>query len=201
MDDILAKAKEYGKPFSLLKIAHERSAEWHRSLGEKLGGAEKGISTIVGTAVFVGVASQLGLDGNGTISIPKGFWAGVLYVLVLLLLISAPLLTALQMFRKDAEQSIGHRDSFAAYGRLEQRIDIFRLTFSSGTDRNEALKGLDEISKELKTIRRQSIMLTKRAYKDAESELTRREVAHSEAAESQEIATGDVGDPRHPGPA
>jgi len=200
MDDILAKAKEYGRLFSLLKIAHEKSAEWHRSLGEKLGGAEKGISTIVGTAVFVGLASQLGLDGKGTIRIPEHSWALILYMLVLLLLISAPLLTALQMFRKDAEQSIGHGNSYAAYGRLEQRIDIFVLRFSTGTDRKEALKEVDEISKELETIRRQSIMLTKRAYEDAERERSRREVACSKATQRQEIATGDVGDKRHPGP-
>ena len=75
MDDIIAKAEEYRTLFSSLKIAHEKSAEWHRSLGEKLGGAEKGISTIVGTAIFVGVASLLGLNGKGTISIPEG-WGG-----------------------------------------------------------------------------------------------------------------------------
>jgi hypothetical protein len=40
MDDILVKAKEYGNLFSLLKIGHEQSSEWHRGLGEKLGGAE-----------------------------------------------------------------------------------------------------------------------------------------------------------------
>jgi hypothetical protein len=102
MDDILEKADQYRQHFSLLKIAHERSAEWHRSLGEKLGGLEKGISTIVGTAIFVGVASQLGLDGKGTISIPAGYLASALYIVVLLLLISAPLLTALQMFRFEA---------------------------------------------------------------------------------------------------
>jgi hypothetical protein len=174
VDDIIAKAEEYRTLFSSLKIAHEKSAEWHRSLGEKLGGAEKGISTIVGTAIFVGVASLLGLNGKGTISIPEGWGARVLYMLVLLFLISAPVLTALQMLRKDAEQSVAHRNSYASYGRLEQRIDIFLLTFATETDRKEALKQLDEISKELESIRRQSIMLTKQAYKDAEQELARK---------------------------
>jgi len=182
MDAILAKAKEYGRLFSLLKIAHERSAKWHRNLGEKPGGSEKAISTIVGTAIFVGVASKLGLDGKGAIgSIPAGYGARILYTLVLLLLISAPAMAALQMFRKDSEQSIGHRDSYPAYGRLQQRIDIFLLTFSTETDRKEALKELDEISKALETLRGKSITLTKRAYASAERERSRREASCPEA--------------------
>jgi hypothetical protein len=183
MDDILAKAKEYGRLFCLLKIAHELSAESHRSLGEKLGGAEKGISTIVGTAIFVSVASLLGLNGKGTISIPGGLGARILYVLVLLFLVSAPVLTALQMFFKHAEQSIRHRDSYASYGRLEDRIDTFLLTFSTGTERKEALKELDEISKELETIRRKSITLTKPAYENAETVLSCRALACSSGSE------------------
>lgn len=189
MEDVLTKAIEYRKLFSLLKIAHELSAEWHRSLGEKLGGAEKGIASIVGTGIFVGVVSQFGLDGSETLNIPVSATARFLYFLLLLILLTAPLLTALQMFRKDAEQANSHRDSYSTYGRLEQRIDIFLLKYSTEADRIEALKELDEISKELQIIRSKSITLTKKAYKDAEEELIRREMACTGLSQSEEGAT------------
>jgi hypothetical protein len=180
INDVRSKANDYGRLFALLAIAHEQSAEWHRGLGEKLGGAEKALSTIVGTAIFVAVASQLGLNGKGTISVPEHTWAKAIYFLVLVLLMLAPAMTALQIFFKHQEQSVQHRESFAAYGRLEQRIDLLLLTYSSEADREKALIELDLISKELQSVRRNSITLTKKAYKEAEIERRRREcVAHA----------------------
>jgi hypothetical protein len=117
----------------------------------------------------------LGLNGKGTISVPEHAWAKAIYFLVLLLLMLTPAMTALQIFFKHQEQSVQHRESFAAYGRLAQRIDLLLLNYSSEADREKALIELDLISKELQSVRRNSITLTKKAYKAAKKERRRRD--------------------------
>jgi hypothetical protein len=88
MNDILTKAKEYWKLVATRAIAHEKSAEWHRHRGTKLGVAATVLSAVVSTAIFATVTSQLGL--NGKITIPQGTSALLIYFVVSLLLILAP---------------------------------------------------------------------------------------------------------------
>src|SRR4051794_24452001 len=131
MHDILVKAKEYWNLVATRAIAHEKSAESHRHWGTLLGGAATVLSALVSTAIFSTVTSQLGLNTKGTIAIPQGGWVSLLLYSVLgLLLILAPMLTAVQAYLNHPEQADKHRVSWAGYYHLQQRIDLFLLRYA-----------------------------------------------------------------------
>jgi len=176
MNDILSKAKEYRKLVARRAIAHEGSAEWHRSWGVRLGIAATAISALVGSVIFVTVTKQLGLEGPDRLSLPTGGWGWlIIYSVFGLFLISAPVLSGVNTFLNFPEQAEKHRASCAGYYRLQQRIDLFLLRYadvnSAATTREESLKELDDISKEIETVFDKSLTLTDRAYADAAAEL------------------------------
>jgi hypothetical protein len=175
MNDILTKAEEYWVLVATRAIAHENSAEWHRHRGTVLGVAATVLSAVVSTAIFATVTSQLGLNKTGTITVPQGRWALLIYFVVGLLLILAPVLTGVQTYLKHPEQADKHRISWAGYYRLQQRIDFFLLRYAdvnaAASVREEALKDLGDISKEIEDQCRSSITLTRGAYDEAKGEL------------------------------
>jgi hypothetical protein len=178
MKDILATAKEYWKVVARRAIAHEKSAEWHRKRGAKLGVGATILSAVVGTAIFATITSQLGLDGKASITFPQGGWAILLYLLVFAPLILAPVLTGVHTQVNDPEQAEKHKRSWSGYYQIQQRLDLFLLRYADATEqsnrREEAIKELEVISKEIKSLCDESITLTSRAYADAEVEIQKR---------------------------
>jgi MFS family permease len=89
MDDILEKAEEYRQLVATRALAHEMSAEAHRSRGALLGVMATGLSAVVASSVFVVLARQIGLDGKSTgIALQSGGWAWLVYFVFGLLLIA-----------------------------------------------------------------------------------------------------------------
>jgi hypothetical protein len=174
MNDILTKAKEYRKLVATRAIAHEKSAEWHYHWGVRLGLAATVLSAAVGSAIFVAVTKQLGLAGQGSIPFPTGGWAWLIYFVFGLLLIAAPVLTGVQTYLNHPEQAARHKASWAGYYRQQQRLDLFLLRYadvnSAATKRDEALKELEDITKEIGTVSDNSLMLTEEAYAVAAAE-------------------------------
>jgi len=171
MQDIIEKATEYWELVATRSVAHEKSAEWHRHQGEVLGIVATVLSAVVGSAVFVAVTKQLGLDGQGGIALPAGRWAWLVYFFFGLLLISAPVLTGVQTYLNHPQQAARHKTSWAAYYHLQQRLDLFLLRYrtvnSGATDRGGAIQQLEEIAKEIETVADTSITLTDAAYDKA----------------------------------
>jgi hypothetical protein len=142
--------------------AHENSAEYHRRRDAGLGGAAKSVSAIVGTGVFVGLVSKLGLDGKGSLSVPPG-WVS-LYWLVLAVSLAGPALTALQIHLHDADDAVRHGESFAKYRKLAD--DWERFLDRNVSDPVEAERARSEFSERFSEILKSSISLTSRAKKD-----------------------------------
>lgn len=178
MRDIIERAKEYRDVVTTRAVAHEKSAEWHRHWGEVLGVVATALSAIVGSAIFVAVAQQLGLGGEGGISLPGGRWAWLGYFFFGLLLISAPVLTGIQTYLNHPEQAAKHKASWAGYSRIQQRLDLFLLRHAeldcAVPERSEALNELEAISKDIETVAESSLTLTDRAYADARKALSKR---------------------------
>ncbi|HEX6372509.1 MAG TPA: SLATT domain-containing protein [Longimicrobium sp.] len=178
MHDIIERAKEYRELVATRALGHEKSAEWHRHWGEVLGVVATALSAIVGSAIFVAVANQLGLGGQGGISLPAGRWAWLGYFFFGLLLISAPVLTGIQTYLNHPEQAARHKASWAGYYRIQQRLDLFLLRHAEldcvAPERSEALNELEGISKEIETVAESSLTLTDRAYADARKALSAR---------------------------
>ena len=143
--------------------AHEISAEYHRGMDARLGGAAKFVSAIVSAGVFAGLVSTFGLDGKkGSLSVPPGWeW---LYWLVLVVSLAGPALTALQIHLHDADDAEKHAQSFAKYQRLAD--DWERFSARNVSDPAEAERTHGEFSERFSEILKSSISLTSRAKKD-----------------------------------
>lgn len=177
INDILVKAKEYWVQVAKRTIAHEVSAEYHRARGVYLGILATVLSAVVGTAIFATVTQKLGL-GVGeaeSISFPTGLWAWLIYGTFGLIMIFAPVLTGVHTYLNDPQQAEKHQTSSARYYRLQQRIDLFILRYadvnSAASMREEALKELEDISKEIGTVFENSFTLTDKAYAAATAKL------------------------------
>lgn len=129
---------------------------------------------MVSTAIFTTVTSELGLN-NGTVVIPQKWWALLILIVVSLLLILAPVLTGVQAYLNHPAQADKHRVSWAGYYRLQQRIDLLLLRHAganvTATDREEALKDLGEISREIEDLCKNSITLSRHALARAEAKV------------------------------
>ncbi|MDH4260077.1 MAG: SLATT domain-containing protein [Gammaproteobacteria bacterium] len=185
MKDILATAEEYREVVAKRAIAHEKSAEWHRKRGAQLGVSATILSAVVGTTIFATITSQMGLDGKGSITFPQGGIALLLYIVVFAPLVLAPVLTGVHAYVNDPEQAAKHKRSWAGYYRLQQRIDLLLLKYgdanAQGDEREEAIKELEAVSKEIESLCDDSITLTTRAYADADAEMQKRGSSNREA--------------------
>ncbi len=187
MDDILGTAKEYWKVVATRAIAHEKSAEWHRRRGTQLGTWSTAMSAVVGTTIFATITSQVGFNVKGNITLPEGgnitLPGGVepwlIYVVFAFLLFATPVLTGVQTYLNHPEQAEMHKISWTGYYRLQQRIDLFLLRYvevnTNTTNRGEALKELEDISKEIGFLSENSITLTPQANAEAEKELLKKQ--------------------------
>lgn len=142
--------------------AHENSAEYHRRRDAGLGSAAKTVSAVVGTGVFVGLVSKLGLDGKGSLSVPAGWeW---LYWTVLAVSLAGPALTALQIALHDAEDAAKHTTSFSAYRRLADDLEVF--VSQPVSDPSAAERAHKEFSERFEKILEKSIPLTGEAKRE-----------------------------------
>src|SRR6266498_2492080 len=163
---ILDKANEYLKIVTIRAIAHEMSAEWHRSTGTTLGVVATILSAIVGSTVFVVVSKNFALNGTGDFVFPPLSWGWRLfiYICIGLILILSPVLTGIQTFLNHPQQAEKHRVSFAGYFDLQQHLDRFIIKYEEVNSENNvnenALKELEEISKKIKTVLDNSLTLT-----------------------------------------
>lgn len=175
MNDIIIKATDYRKDVARRAVAHELSGEYHRHRGVPLGIAATVVSAIVGSAIFITITAKLGFDGGSTISIPSRGWTLLAFIGFGLLSILAPILTGLQSHLNHPGQAEKHRASSADYYRLQQRLDFFLSRYHGenfkGEMREDALKELNDISREIETAKKISISLTAKAYEHADRQL------------------------------
>jgi len=158
MSDLLKLKEEIGKRAR----AHENSAEYHRSMDAKLGGATKMVSAILGAGVFGGLVSKLGLDGKGSLSVPPGWeW---LYWLVLAVSLAGPALAALQIHLHDAADAVQHRKSSADYRLLAGEIEDFLN--GPKLDPADAQRKSSEFDKKFQQLLNDGISLSPRARND-----------------------------------
>src|ERR1041384_7965331 len=104
MNEILTNATKYQDHITREAKAHYLSAEYHRHQHMFLGALATIVTALVGTGIFAGLVSQLGLEGKAPFSIPSSGLAW-LYWVVALLSISAPVLTAFHTFLHHAEDA------------------------------------------------------------------------------------------------
>ena len=184
MNDILTNAKKYRDKITREAKAHYLSAEYHRHQDMFLGAIATIVTALVGTGIFAGLVSQLGLEGKSPFSIPSSSLAW-LYLIVALLSISAPVLTALHTFLHNAEDAQKHKASEANYNRVVQRLDIYLSRYadldSAAEKKEEALREFEDILKEYNIVRESSLTMPRKAYEDAEKKL-REEAALSHEA-------------------
>ena len=184
MRDIFQRAKKSQEELPREIMAHRVSAEYHRHWNMALGGISTVLTTLVGTAIFTGLVSQLGLNGKGAIQNPfAGQGMACLYVVVIFLSISAPILAALHTFMHHAEDAATHRASVEGYADVLRRLTDFLAKYEgpdqAAQNKDEARKDYDDIMKEYNLVLGKSLTLTKKAYRDADKLTT--EAASSKA--------------------
>ena len=178
MSEILLNAKVDRLEAQLRAVAHERSAEWHRKMGVRLGIATTIVSAIVGSAVFVTVTTQLGISGKGTLSIPQDFLARGLFYIVLGLSILSPILAGLQTYLNEPGQAAKHTSSAAEYSHVKQRFDDFIGRYEApnldGKEREEAIKEKAAISDTMEKVKKDAIPLTEDLQAEIRKQLAER---------------------------
>jgi hypothetical protein len=166
MKDLIEKALIYQEYAATMSNAYYFMANYCRRNHMRLGVVATIVSTLVGTALFAGLVTQVGSDGNP--SLPANLsYAGLLgYLVVALFSIGAPVLTGLQTFLKYAEQAEKHRASAISYDLLRPRLDLFILRFrdSPDADRDNGLKALEAIVGEMKQIADGSLTIPDHVY-------------------------------------
>ncbi len=174
MNDIIKKANEDFQKLPREIMAHRLSAEAHRHWNMVLGGVATVLTTIVGTAVFTGLVTQFGLDGKGfpTVKAIEGRGGGLLFVLILVLSVLAPVTGALHSFMHNAEDAAAHQISAAGYSSVLCRMTVFLARFSDDASQEKAreiLTEYDAIMKEYNAVLAKSLTLTQHAYERADS--------------------------------
>lgn len=176
MDDIFERARDDRARLPLEVMAHRLSAEYHRHRNMVLGGLSTVLTTLVGTAVFTGLVSQLGLTGEGELRNPfAGEGMDWFYIAVVVLSVSAPIAAALHSFVHDAEDAATHKASAEGYANVMRRLTVFLARHDvpglTPDGLRSAIQEYDEIMTEYTVVLGRSIPLTKSAYRAAQTEL------------------------------
>ena len=108
MKEILLNAHEYLECVFVRAVAHELSAESHRSVGTRWGIVSTVLSAIVGSALFVSLSDKFGLTGKNDLTFSFASWPQqsriLAYTFTGLILILAPILTNVQAFLNQPQQ-------------------------------------------------------------------------------------------------
>ncbi len=184
MIDVFKSAMEIQTQLPREILAHTVSAEYHRRWNMRLGVLSTVLTTLVSTAIFTGLVSQLGLNGKGTIRNPlTDHGMDWLYLIVIILSISAPIISALHTFMHHAEDASRLSASVEGYSSVLRRLTTFPTKYegsnSAGDKKLEALKEYDEIMKEYNFVLGKRITITNHEYKKADKRLGTLERAES----------------------
>ena len=180
MKNVYDSAVEIQRELPREIMAHKLAAEHHRKYSMILGGLSTFLTTLVGTAIFTGLVSQLGMDGTAELRNPfqgQGMQWG--YLIVMLLSVLTPIVAALHTFMHHAEDASTHRASAEGYTNVLRRFTTFLTKyedFNSTRDmKNEAAGEYDEIMIEYCSILGKSLTLTRGAYRNADKRLKKKE--------------------------
>lgn len=171
MEDILETARWYRDLSHARMEAHYISSEWHRARGAKYGVAATFLSTVVSSSIFVTVANQIGIN-SGELSIvmpatPSG-WIAIMVIGILLIV--SPALTAVTTYLNDPDQAQRHNVSSSRYLGTKEYLDLFILKYvkpDMANNREQALEEFQSILEKVEEIANDSITLTDNAIKDA----------------------------------
>jgi hypothetical protein len=171
MNPIFATAQRYQAEVAREARAHYVSAEYHRHQDMLLGGLAAITTAALGAGVIAPLVRQV-VEHKGLSDVLG--WP--LYLIVVLLAIAAPVLTALHTFLHHGLDAEKHTASEHNYKQLLTRFDTFLainsdLASTTGT-KDETRKEFEEIMREFRSVReRDNITLTARAYRSAEEKL------------------------------
>jgi len=168
MKDLIEKALVYQEFAATRSNAYYGMADFCRRSHMRLGVVATIASTLVGTAVFAGLATRANSNNSAALQ-SLGGWGLVGFLIVALFSISAPVLTGLQTFLKYSEQAEKHKVTAVGYDLLRQRLDLFMLRFRDAPDasRDAALKHLEEIVGEFGRIAEGSLTISDNVYDKA----------------------------------
>jgi len=157
MEDIIKKSREFWRSAGRTGLAHYRAAEIFAKRHRSIGIPSVIASTVVATSVF----STLSESVDVRLRIATGFIA-----------LLAAILAALQAFLSFGERAEKHRAAGARYGKIRRDIDIFCLTYGSGTqaNRDDALKQLQAIGDELGAVATDNPTLNETIYAKAKED-------------------------------
>ena len=173
IDDIIQKVIEYRSAAILDAEAHLVSAEDHRSKDIWWGGFSVGLSALVSAAVFIGLAKKFTLDNSTTL----WSWQTGGALVISLLLVLSPILTAVYKNTHNAEDAASHNASAARYDRLARQYDLFLVQYTGASEskREEAIKALRELDTQYGNARENNITLTEKAIEVARQNLAKRQ--------------------------
>ena len=157
MDDIIEKAYQYFRNYSIIGRAHYIAWEKAARRNNWLGIPVVITTTIVGTAIFGTLQESPGIAWKIT--------AGLLSLL-------AAVLSALQTTLKYSELAEKHKAAGAKYAALRRRLDIFLLKHrgESEDSRRIALEEFEEIATELAKLADESPSIPDKVYDQAARE-------------------------------
>lgn len=154
----------------LKEKAHEVSAEHHRKRGVKLGVTAAALSAIVGTTVFV-AAAKLVSSGRGELTRPTEPLGWTLLVVVVLLSVLSPVLSACHQYLKDEAETEKHLSGVRHYSNVIVLLDDFIRTLPN-KDPEGASSELRDISMKMANPQQQLPTLTDRAMEKARTRVT-----------------------------
>lgn len=162
MEDVIDKACEYLRNYSLIGRAHYINWEKAARKNKWLGIPVVITTTIVGTAIF------------GTLQESPGITWKIIAGLLSLL---AAVLSALQTSLKYSELAEKHKTAGAKYAAMRRRLDIFVLKHRGKSDENRqvVLEEFEEIATKFAELAEESPSIPDKVYGQAVREFEREE--------------------------
>jgi len=154
MEDIIEKAHQYFRNYSIIGRAHYIAWEKAARKNKWLGIPVVITTTIVGTAIFGTLQGSPGVAWKIT--------AGLLSLL-------AAVLSALQTTLKYSELAEKHKTAGARYAAMRRRLDIFVLKHRGDSEENRkfALQEFEEIATEFAKLAQESPSIPDKVYDQA----------------------------------
>ena len=164
MDDIIEKAYQYFRNYSIISRAHYIACLKASRRNRWLGIPVVITTTIVGTAIFGTLQESPGVVWKIT--------AGLLSLL-------AAILSALQTMLKYSELAEKHKTAGAKYAAMRRRLDIFilKLRGESEESRQAALEEFEEIATDFATLAEESPSIPDKVYGQAAHEFDKEDDA------------------------
>ncbi len=130
----------------LKEVAHEISAEYHRTRGVRFGVATTALSAIVGTAAF-GAATKLVISVKGELILPTGAMGSTPFFVVVFLSVLSAVLSAWHQFLKDEAETEKHLSGVRHYSNVKVLLDHLLRTISNKEVEGASRELLDILTK------------------------------------------------------